>query len=98
MKARIYQPTRTAMQSGQAKTHAWLLEFAPDAPLFIDPLMGWTGMTDTTQEVKLWFESEEEAIAYAEKNGIAYEAPGKKKLKVIKPKSYAGNFSFYNVA
>jgi hypothetical protein len=99
MEARIYQPTRNAMQSGEANSHYWALEFLPDNAPFIDPLMGWSGGTDTTQQVKLYFGTKEEAIAYAEKNAIDYEisdpAP---KLKVIKPKSYASNFAFNRIA
>lgn len=99
MEARIYQPARTAMQSGEAKTRHWVLEFLPDASSFVEPLMGWTGGTDTTQQVKLSFDTREEAIAYAEKNMIAYEVyETTPKLKIIKPKSYASNFAFNKVA
>ena len=39
MQARIYQPARTAMQSGTAKTHHWVLEYAPDSARSVDPLI-----------------------------------------------------------
>lgn len=99
MEARIYMPARTAMQSGEANTHQWVLEFLPEASPFVEPLMGWTGSTDTTQQVKLYFETKEEAVAYAEKNMLDFEViePGAK-MKVIKPKSYASNFAFNKVA
>jgi hypothetical protein len=91
--ARIYRPARTAMQSGRAKTKEWLLEFEPRAAKRPDPLMGWMGSTDTLGQVTLSFDSQAEAVAYAERHGIAYdlEAPHTTKLK---PKSYADNFRF----
>jgi hypothetical protein len=91
MTARIYKPAKTAMQSGQAKSKRWLLEFETEQPRTIEPLMGWTSSGDTKQQVKLWFASREEAIAYAERNGIAYQvtvAPDAK-TKVL---SYSDNF------
>lgn len=93
MLARIYQPARNAMQSGQAKTD-WVLEFAPAAKRRIDPLMGWTGSADTTSQVKMTFPTKEAAIAYAEKNGIAYQVQeAKRRAHVIKPGGYGGNFA-----
>jgi ETC complex I subunit conserved region len=91
MTARIYRPAKTAMQSGAAKTHRWLLEFTPDTPATIDPLMGWAGSSDTKQQVKLWFDSRDEAIAYASRNGIAaqVEEPQIPKRRVI---AYSDNF------
>jgi len=65
MTARIYRPARTAMQSGTAKTERWLLEYEPEAPRQIEPLMGWTSSSDMKSQVKLWFDSEAEAVAYA---------------------------------
>ncbi len=91
MKARIYKPAKTAMQSGRAKTRRWLLEFEPALKPSIEPLMGWTASGDTPQQVKLYFDSAEEALAYCRKHGIASEvfAPHE---QAIKPKSYASNF------
>jgi hypothetical protein len=97
MKARIYRPARTAMQqSGQANNHHWVLEFAPESPLFIDPLMGWTGMTDTAQEVRLPFTTQEEAIEYANRAGLEFEMKAPE-ARTVKPKSYATNFAFNRV-
>ena len=70
MRARIYQPAKTATQSGTAKTRAWVLEFAPEAPREVDPLMGWTSSNDTQSQVRLTFDSKEAALAYAEEHGI----------------------------
>lgn len=91
-KARISQPDKTAMQSGKAKDN-WLLEFAPEKPQFVDPLMGWTGMTDMKQEIKLFFPTREAAIAYAEKHRIPYEVSAPAKRKQVR-KAYADNFKF----
>jgi hypothetical protein len=97
MKARIYRPTRTAMQqSGQASNNHWVLELAPQSSPFIDPLMGWTGMTDTTRELRMVFTTQEEAIDYAKRHKIDFELQDAK-IRVIKPKSYAANFAFNRV-
>lgn len=93
MVAKIYQPARNAMQSGQAKTD-WVLEFAPSAARKIDPLMGWTGSSDTQTQVKMTFDSKDAAVAYAEKNGIAYQVQeAKTRAHVVKPGGYGGNFA-----
>ncbi len=91
MTARIYRPSRTATQSGRAKTKRWVLEFAPELAPQIDPLMGWTGSRDMRRQVRLWFGTQEEAIAYAEKNGIPFllEEPKPVTRKIL---SYSDNF------
>jgi hypothetical protein len=73
MVARIYRPAKTAMSSGQAKTHHWLLEFEPERPKEIEPLMGYTASEDMRSQIRLRFETKDEAIQYAERNGIAYQ-------------------------
>ncbi len=94
MRARIYQPSRNAMQSGTAKTHQWVLEFFPAESREIDPLMGWTGSGDTQAQVRLRFESREAAEAYAKANGIDYVAtePHKRQPN-IRPRGYGENFA-----
>lgn len=94
-KARIYLPAKTAMQSGRAKTRQWLFEFEP-AKKWPDALIGWIGSADTTQQLRIPFQTQEEAIAFAEKHGISYvlSAPHARSLK---PKSYADNFKFDRV-
>lgn len=96
MSARIYQPAKSAMQSGLARTKEWVLEFEPAAPRAIDPLMGWTSSIDTRTQVRLEFDSKEEAVAYAERNGIPYTLAEPKPRKLIR-KSYADNFRFGRV-
>ncbi len=93
MVARIYRPAKTAMQSGEGRTKEWLLEFAPASAREIEPLMGWTGTRDMRAEVQLSFDSKEEAIAYAEREGIAYRVYEPSPRKMIR-KSYAENFKF----
>ncbi|MEM1300633.1 MAG: ETC complex I subunit [Pseudomonadota bacterium] len=94
MHARIYQPAKSAMSSGQGNSKGWVLEYAPEQPRQIDPLMGWTGSGDMRSQVKLKFRSREEAIAYAEKHRIAFivEEPKLRKANV-RPMGYAGNFA-----
>lgn len=72
MTARIYRPAQNAMQSGKGKSKNWVLLHEPTTARTIDPLMGYTGSTDTRQQVKLSFDTQEAAEAYAQKNGIAY--------------------------
>jgi len=93
MIARIFKPARTAMQSGEARTKEWMLEFAPASPREIDPLMGWTSSRDMRAEVALAFDTKEEAIAYAEREGLAYRVFEPQPRRQIR-KSYADNFKF----
>ncbi|WP_376871837.1 ETC complex I subunit [Albirhodobacter sp. R86504] len=94
MRARIYQPARNAMQSGTAKTHVWMLDFVPDQAREIDPLMGWTGSSDTQSQVRLKFDSREAAEAYAKEKGIPYTVtePHKRKPNV-RARGYGENFA-----
>ena len=93
MSARIYKPTRTAMQSGPARTKEWMLEYEPETPREIDPLMGWTSSRDMKSQISLAFDTKEEAIAYAERNGIPYRLTEPKPRRLVR-KSYADNFRF----
>ncbi len=94
MRARIYKPARTAMQSGTAKTRNWVLEFAPAAPREVDPLMGWTSSGDTQAQVKLRFESKEAAVDYAEAHGIdAIVIEPKTRKPNVRPGGYGENFA-----
>ena len=72
MTARIHCPAKSAMQSGQGKGKFWFLEYVVDQPRTIDPLMGWTSGADMKQQLRLRFDTLEEAKAYAERNGIPY--------------------------
>ena len=91
--ARIYKPARTAMQSGQAKTKEWVLDYEPEEPRQIEPLMGWTSSGDMRQQVQLRFDSVEEAIAYCRRHRIAYQV-SHPKPPARRGISYADNFAF----
>ena len=94
MRARIYQPARTAMQSGQAKTQDWLLDYAPASARAVDPLMGWTSSDDTQSQVRLRFPTREAAEAYARDKGIDYiVTEPKPRRPVIRPRGYGENFA-----
>jgi hypothetical protein len=90
IKAKIYIPTKSSMQSGLSKTDKWIIEFKTK-DTGINPLMGWETSSDTLSELNLEFSSKELAIEYAKKNKIDYEIIEPQKRKVIK-KSYAENF------
>ena len=89
-KAKIYIPTKSAMQSGKRNTKKWILEFETQ-DTGINPLMGWETSTDTMSEVKLEFDSKELAIHFAKKNNIEYYIIEPQKSKIVK-KSYTDNF------
>ena len=91
--ARIFKPAKTAMQSGTAKTKSWVLEFEPAMPRAVEPLMGWTSSADTRQQVRLRFDTKEEAIAYCEHRGIPYIASDSKQ-PTRRVMAYADNFAY----
>ncbi len=93
MFAKIFRPTKSAMQSGRAKTKQWVFEFEPRSGRTIDPLMGWTSSADTSRQVRLMFDSREEAVAYAKANGIPHQVLEPKERR-RRSKSYAANFAF----
>jgi hypothetical protein len=93
MSARIFSPAKTAMQSGKAKTGFWVLEFDPEQPRKIDPLMGYTSSGDMKSQIRLTFETQEEAIAYAQRNGIAFRVQEPKDAR-RRQISYAENFRY----
>ena len=91
MKVRIYQPTKTAMQSGRAAMKAWVIEFEQNSGRFVEPIMGWTGSNDTRQQLKLRFSTKEDALAYAKKHSYEVDLEEPNQV-VVRPKSYADNF------
>ena len=93
MTARIFKPAKNAMPSGTAKTKEWQLDYEPEQPPAIEPLIGWTSSGDMKQQLTIRFDTKEEAVAYCEREGIPYQ--------VIEPKeperrrtAYADNFAF----
>ena len=93
MTARIFKPAKNAMQSGRATTHEWQLDYEPEQPRSIEPLMGWTSSGDMKQQLTLRFPTQEEAVAYCERKGIPYQVILPKD-SVRRPAAYADNFSF----
>jgi hypothetical protein len=93
MLARIYQPARSAMQSGRARIRSWVLEYEPEVPREIDPLMGWTSSRDMRSQVELEFACREDAVAYAQAHGIPFQVfePHQPELRA---KAYSDNFRF----
>ena len=97
MVARIYRPAKTAMQSGKAKTQRWVLDYEPEVARAVEPLMGYTSSSDMKQQIRLFFDSKDDAITYARRNGIAYriEEPHERKLR---SSSYSDNFKSDRIA
>ena len=91
--ARIYKPAKTAMQSGAAKTKDWVLDYEPAEPRQVEPLMGWTSSGDMRQQLRLRFETKDEAIAYCERNGIPYQI-SEAHEHTRRGLSYADNFAY----
>lgn len=91
MTARIYKPAKSAMQQGQSKKD-WTLEYEPEQPRSIDPLMGWTSSGDMKAQVRLKFDTMDEAVAFAQRNGIPYrlEEPKPSRRRIL---SYSDNFA-----
>ena len=93
MLARIYKPAKNAMQSGTARTKEWVLDYEPEEPRVVESLMGWTSSGDMKGQLRLRFESKEEAVAYAERHGIPYQV-FEAKPAARRGLSYADNFAF----
>ena len=93
MQVRIYQPAKTAMQSGRGKAQEWVIEFEPTTAGGPEPLMGWSGGGNTNDQVQLIFPSRDEAIAHADKNGWTYTLVAAHDRR-LRPKAYADNFKF----
>ncbi len=91
MTARIYQRAMSAMQSGKARADEWVLEYAPASRQDHDPLTGWVGSSDTKRQLRLRFDSQDEAVAYATRKGLDYnvETPRVHRLKL---QAYSDNF------
>ena len=92
MTAKIYRPAPNAMQSGKAKSQEWLLEFESTTPRTVDPLMGWISNADTSSQVRMWFDTREEAIEFAKRQGISFQVTESREPKRV-VKAYADNFA-----
>ncbi len=94
MRARIYKRPKTATQSGLAKAGDWMLEYEPAERERNDPMMGWWGSADTRSQLRMRFDTREDAVAFAEANGIPYDLEVPPPTKPMKPKAYADNFRY----
>ncbi len=93
MLARIYKPTKTAMQSGRGNTKDWVLEYDAEAARRIEPIMGWTSSSDMRSQLRLTFDTKEEAVQYCQRHHIPYKVVEPKERRLHK-KAYADNFKF----
>ena len=97
VRARIYKPCKTAMQSGRkaavTRVNGWVLECPLSTAVRPDRLTGWQSSADTGRQVRVRFPDKQSAIDYAEANGIAYHV-SEPKSRRVKPKAYADNFAF----
>ncbi len=93
MKVRIFQPSKTAMQSGRANTSKWVLEYEVETKRQPEPLMGWTEAGDTLNQVRLRFASAEDAVAYAAAKGWAYTVSLAHERRIV-PRNYSDNFKY----
>ncbi len=96
MTARIYRPAKTAMQSGRGKTRRWVLDFDPESPRSVEPLMGWTSSSDMRSQLRLYFQSKDDAVAFARREGIAFRVI-EPKQRAPKRHSYSDNFRYNRV-
>src|SRR3712207_9090912 len=87
--ARIYRPPRSTMTSGKGRTHGWVLEFVPAERQQPDPLMGWVGSGDTDRQVRLHFDTREEAGGYCRRHRICQQGE-ETEPPFFRAKIYAG--------
>lgn len=93
MDAKIYKPSKNAMQSGRAGLKGWVLEYDVEAHKTPDPLMGWTQSDTTMEQVHLSFPSMEAAVDYAKKEGLSYRVLHER-IRRVKPRNYGDNFKY----
>ena len=93
MKVKIYKPAKNTMQSGMAKTQKWVMEYELESPRVPEETMGWISSEDTLNQVKIKFDSKEDAIAFAEKEGFEYSV-SEAHERIINPRSYVDNFKY----
>ena len=91
MAARIYQESKSPMQSGRGRCGRWVLEFeAADRPRH-DPVTGWIGSGDTRQQVRLTFPTLAAATAHATREGMTIDVQ-RGSASRLKLQTYADNF------
>lgn len=90
---RIYQPAKTTMQSGRGKTKRWILEYDLESKRQPEPLMGWVASGDTLNQVKLGFDTVDEAVAFAKHKGWAHEVI-EPQARILQGRTYMDNFKY----
>ena len=90
---RIYKPAKTATQSGRARTKQWILECEQISERVPDALIGWISSEDTLNQIRISFDSREEAVAFAESRGLDYKVD-EAQVRKLKPRNYLDNFKF----
>jgi hypothetical protein len=91
MQVRIYQPSKSTMQSGRGKLSHWVLEYEIATARRAEPLMGWISSGDTLNQVRLKFPTKDEAVAFAERKGWEFMVQDAHQRRV-RPRNYADNF------
>lgn len=93
MLAKIYRPTKNAMQSGKAGAKKWRLEFVLANAPRPDALMGWISGADTNGQVRMSFDTKEAALEFARTHDIPHQVVDPPELK-RQIKAYSDNFAF----
>ena len=91
MTIKIYKPSKSSMQSGLGNTKQWLAEYIDEKDKIKDTLMGWNSSLDTKEQIKMFFETKDQAISWAKNNNEQFIVIEPKERK-IKPKNYSSNF------
>ena len=91
MTIKIYKPSKSSMQSGLGNTKQWIAEYISEKDKIKDSLMGWNSSLDTKEQIKMFFQTKEQAIEWSKKNSEQFIVIEPKERK-IKPKNYASNF------
>jgi hypothetical protein len=74
--ALISRRTLPVTTSGKTDATQWILRFERRSPPTIEPLMGWTQGDDALAQIEMIFDTREEAVAYAEREGFPYRVAG----------------------
>lgn len=92
-RVRIYVPSKNAMQSGTNNIQFWEMEF-DTRERWENPLMGWSSSGDPLSNMKLQFNSKDEAIEHCERNGWRWFVDGAEREYKQRNKNYGSNFSW----
>jgi len=93
-KAYIFKPSRNTMQNEKNDQWFWRIQLEP-VDRWTGTLMGWPSTEDPSYQTlgMMTFDTEEEAIRFAESQDLDYEVIEPKQRAYI-PKSYAANFKW----